>query len=64
MSTTQKIKERRQLLRLSQKQVAERLFISQRAFRRLERGEKDVTIGILMRLSAVLECPAHTLLPD
>jgi len=64
MSTTQKIKERRRLLHLSQKQVAERLFISQRAFSRLERGDKDVTIGILMRLSAVLECPAHELLPD
>jgi transcriptional regulator with XRE-family HTH domain len=64
MSTTQKIKERRQLLRLSQKQVAERLFISQRAFSRLERGEKDVTVVMLVRLSAVLECPARELLPE
>lgn len=58
----ERIRCRRDTLRLSQEYVAEKTGISLRFYQALERGEKGVSLDTLMRLSKVLNISIDYLL--
>lgn len=57
-----KLKERRKALKLTQKNVANTLGITQQAYQQIESGEKDIRISTLKSLCEILEISADDLL--
>lgn len=60
--TCEKIKYYRRIQKLSQSEMASRLWMSKRAYHRLENGETALTLERLFQLSKVLEVPIGKLM--
>ena len=59
-----KIKTIRLLLGLTQTEVAKKAGISQACLSNVERGNREVTVSTLCRISEAMGVPAAELLPD
>lgn len=60
----QKIRKARKLVGLSQKEVADKLGMTDSGFAHIERGLNLISLEYLMRLPAVFGCKLTDLLPD
>jgi transcriptional regulator with XRE-family HTH domain len=60
--TCEKIKYYRRIHKLSQSEMAARLWMSNRAYHRLENGETALTLERLFQVSKVLEVPVGKLM--
>lgn len=62
--TTNNIKQRRQELKLTQKQVAERANLAESAYQRYERGDTMPLVGMAIRIAKALETTVEELYID
>lgn len=56
-----KLKERREALGLTQRQVAEKIGIAESAYQRYERGVREPSISMALRLAKALNATAEEL---
>lgn len=59
-----KLKEIRKRKKMTQKQVADRVGISQSFYTEMETGKKEINVSRLERIARVLECSVHDLISD
>lgn len=61
---SKKIRLTRLMLSYKQEQMAEELGLSQSAYSRIERGQTDITVSQLRKISAILKVPLSALVTD
>ena len=55
------IKQKRLMLKLTQKQISDELGVAQRSYSRYENGEHYPSYGMLIRMSELLDIPIESL---
>ncbi len=58
------LKERREALHLTQKEIARMIGITDRQYQRIESGEQDGTLKVWIKLRDVLKTPIDNLIDD
>ena len=64
MSIGENIKHKREIANLTQKELAEKLGITQSMIAQLERGTKTLTVPLGKEMASVLECDINELVAD
>ncbi len=58
-----KVREKRKQLRITQKELAEKIGVTRVYFGQIERGETSITLEKVYKLARALDCMVNDLLP-